>query len=304
MEKSTFEQCKNLVDLKDSKPLIDFLNRLRDGQITEAELSLLGQIIGHSGFNLPDDEIARNFVIRGVYENLRGSQAATESGNLRPKRELMEGVFGLLKSRKIIDDWSNLTKDGRTDYRIMAGTQRVYIEAKGGLDGNSTKISDSPADADEVWKWFMCEGSPKNTPPIQVLKNRLVNDMMRKLKSETGFLVLDYLCGNPDIRPCPKPSQTRLSVLSSVQSPFPDVFLLPQNVQIQNGEYWSSKQIGDYRLVDWFAKLWNLKEKDLVSHVNFIGVKVIDEDARKYLWQIKRFGEKDVWYESAVRTVK
>lgn len=295
--------CSNQITLDDAQPLIEFLSRLQKGEIDNVELELLQKLLkADISLALPKSKRGRQYLLRGVIENVRGSQAATERG-IRPKRELMEGVLARLKTKGIIRDWQDSSRIARYDYRIEINNHAIYIEAKGGFDGNSTRISEFPPDAHETWKWFMVEGSPKNNPSSQVKKNRLMGEMVRNQKAETGFLVLDYLCGDPDVRPCPKPSQARISILPDLQSPFPDVFLLPPPPWPHGQMTWATWIPGQQLWLQALASLWKIEDTQLSYHLHLVGIEM-SADGQQFRWGMRMQSRKEPWYLSQFRQVR
>ncbi|NJO01421.1 MAG: hypothetical protein HC880_06780 [Bacteroidia bacterium] len=308
MEEDFYEfidKCTNSIKLEDAQALIDFLHRMREESLTQEEINLLNQLLKlEKTLELPTNPRARQFLFRGIIESVRGRQAATERGDVRPKRDLMEGILSQMIQQSIIQKWQDVSRSGRYDYKLTIAGQKIYLEAKGGFDGNSTRISEFPPDATETWKWFMVEGSPKNTPSSQVKKNRLLGDMVRKQKAETGFMVLDYLCGDPEVRPCPKPSLARLQVLPHLDTPFPDIFLLPQTpwqVAMMNWAVFDFKNLSSW--LDALMKLWQLNESELPYHVHLVGVE-LTTDNKYFRWGMRRLNQASPWYTSQFRPVR
>jgi hypothetical protein len=296
-------QCTNRLNLTDVQPLIDFLSRMQQGQVSAKELDLLRQLLNlENHLPLPESERGKQFLLRGVIERVRGSQAATERGS-RPKRELIEGVFTQMQTGGIIESWTDSSRVARYDYRLEMGQRTIYIEAKGGFDGNSTRISEFPLDADETWKWFMVEGSPQNDPASQVKKNRLLGEMVAKQRAETGFMVLDYLCGDPEIRPCPKPQHAHRTILPGLPSPFPDVFLLPPSPWASEKMTWAAWQPEQQQWVKGLMTLWQLDAANLSHHVHLVGIEM-SKDKRQFRWGMRSLAEVAPWYESQFRAVR
>jgi hypothetical protein len=301
--KGLIDHCTNRIGLPEVQPLIDFLSRMQNGQISQAEQELLRQLLKlEAPLPLPESERGRQFLLRGVIESARGSQAATETGT-RPKRELMEGIFAKMQEAGILTDWRDSSREARYDYRLAIEGRTIYVEAKGGFDGNSTRISEFPADAAETWKWFMVEGSPRNDPSTQVKKNRLLGDMVSKQKAETGFMVLDYLCGDPEVRPCPKPAHARLNVLPDLPSPFPDLFLLPSPPWPAGEMTWATWQPAQQQWVSALQQLWQLPDGHLRYHIHLIGIELADDEAQ-FRWGMRALADKVPWYLSQFRRVR
>mgnify|MGYP006271811899 CR=1 FL=1 len=297
------DHCTNRIGLVEVQPLIDFLSRMQNDQISQEEQELLRQLLKlEAPLPLPESERGRQFLLRGVIERIRGSQAASETGS-RPKRDLMEGVFTQMKEIGILTDWRDSSREARYDYRLEMGGRTIYVEAKGGFDGNSTRISEFPADAAETWKWFMVEGSPRNDPSTQVKKNRLLGDMVSKQQSETGFMVLDYLCGDPEVRPCPKPVHAKVKVLPGLSSPFPDLFLLPHPPWPTGRMTWADWQPEHQQWVSALQQLWQLQDNQLRYHIHLIGIELA-EDGTAFRWGMRTLEAEAPWYLSQFRQVR
>ena len=312
------QNCDNEFDIEAANLLADRLLAIATNpDLPEATVQAFGNSIGAT---LPSEFINRAMMMRTAIERVRGSVAATMTSPLRPKNPFMERVFDDLVSSGLLYSWVETGTSSRVDYSLYQhdanGHQgsMINVEGKGGLDGNSTKISEWNPAAVEMWKWHMLDGSMVNSPPVQVTSNRYVSDLVKRYHSNTlpdqlmnGFFVLDYICGS-ELRPCPKQSAT-VDILSRIdsahngwESPFPDFILLPRvpfSVSTEDNEIWNNEMPSE-NLIQIFSGLWGIPTSQINQHVHEIHVQILGS---RFRYRIVRRGTTMPWHTSAWRSM-
>lgn len=310
-------ECENVFDIQRANQIAARLLQISTNpEISDDDIQSFGEFMG---VEMPATFINRAMMMRTAIERVRGSVAATTSTPLRPKNPFMERVFQDLVDQDCLHSWVPTGGHSRVDYSLYTQGEgslpgaMINVEAKGGLDGNSTKITDWNPSATEMWKWHMMDGSMANSPPTQVTSNRYVSDLVKRWTAGTlpsqlmnGFFVLDYICGS-DIRPCPKSDNT-IDILSRIESshrgwttPFPDFILLPRTPFIPSSEendVWNSVMPSE-QLVTIFSDLWNIDEPNINLHIHEVHIQIRDNRFRYRL--IRRGNEEDPWFTSAWR---